>query len=209
LSFAKWCLAEHIPQLTVYALSTENWARHPAEIQHLMDIIQKHCQELRAEAIRRSIRVCIVSTNAHAIPQHVRNALEELRRDTQHGQRLRLNICLSYGGRGEIVAACQNILNQQQQQQQQPLNNNKMHDIRHPPKPITVTEQMIEQSLQLPSSPDVLIRTSNEYRLSNFLLWQLAYTELFFLDKYWPQVQKQDLLDVLREYAKRQRRYGK
>lgn len=195
LQFAKWCLAEQIPELTVYAFSTENWQRDAAEVASLMGLIAKHCEELRVEAVQKQICVRVLSTDVCAIPPHIRVALRRLEEETAGCTALQMNICLSYGSRGEIVEACRTLA----------------EDFRA--GRLTSSLQIDEDALSrqmLVSAPDVMIRTSGEVRLSNFLLWQLAYAELFFLDKNWPELEKNDLLEVLRSYGRgRQRRFGR
>jgi len=135
---------------------------------------------------------------SHQIPPHVKAGLHRMERDTQHCHGgLTMNICLSYGSRGEILNACKSLARDVQSN-------------------VLAIDAIREDDLQrrlLTShcgDPDVLIRTSGEIRLSNFLLWQTAYTEFFFLSKTWPEVRKADLLDVIRTYAReRQRRFGK
>jgi undecaprenyl diphosphate synthase len=198
LQFSKWCLAEHIGELTVYAFSTENWSREGAEITSLMNIILKHCEELRIEAIKKHISIHIHSTDPNAIPYHVREALHQLQTDTYTDKpALRMNICLSYGSRGEIVNACRSMVED--------------FALGRLTSPKQINEDSLSERMLISGvPPDILIRTSGEIRLSNFLLWQMAYTELFFLSKNWPELQKDDFLNVLRSYAKgRQRRYGK
>lgn len=198
LQFAKWCLAERIPELTVYAFSTENWHRDATEVAALMGLIARHCEELRVEAVAQQICVRIQSTDASAIPFHVRAALARLEHDTakNHGTALlHMNICLSYGSRGEIVEACRTLA--------EDYRTGRLTSCAQ------ITERALTEKL-LVSEPDLLIRTSGECRISNFLLWQLAYAELFFLDKNWPELEKKDLLQVLESYARgRQRRFGK
>jgi undecaprenyl diphosphate synthase len=198
MQFVKWCLAEHIAILTVYAFSTENWSRSPLEVTSLMNIIIKYCDELRIEAIAKHISIHIQSTEFNTIPVHVQNVLRQLETDTYHtNPTLQMNICLSYGSRGEIVQACRSIVTEYQTGNWTSLNQ--------------INEVSMTQKLLLSSSPpDIFIRTSGEYRLSNFLLWQMAYTELFFLQKNWPEVEKEDFLQVLRSYAHcRERRFGR
>lgn len=194
LQFAKWCLAENIPELTVYAFSTENWQRDAHEVASLMDIIVRHVKELRLEAVQKKICIRIQSTNPTAIPTHIRVALRQLEEETQDGTALLMNICLSYGSRGEIVRACRTLAED--------------YRVGRLTSSLQIDEIAISNEM-LVSEPDILIRTSGEVRISNFLLWQIAYAELFFLDKTWPELEKQDLLDVLRSYAHgRQRRFG-
>lgn len=198
LEFAKWCIEERIPILTVYAFSSENWHRDPAEVAALMDLLSKYSEELRQEAIERGIRVKILSTDNNRIPQHVKTALKRLENDTAYciGS-LEMNICLSYGSRGEIVGACRTLA------EECLAGKLEIEDI---------TEEKFQMSLLTGHhpDPDVMIRTSGEVRLSNFLLWQLAYSEFFFVDVNWPAFEKDDLLNVIRTFAEgRKRRFGK
>lgn len=197
LQVAKWCIAEEIKVLTVYAFSTENWRRDPAEVASLMALFAKYCEELRVEAMERNICVRVLSTQVAPIPAHVKAGLDRLEHDTRHGTGLQMNVCLSYGSRGEMVGACQRIAKEVVEGRQ------SLDEI---------DEQTIHEALLTHGcpDPDVLVRTSGEMRLSNFLLWQLAYTELFFLDINWPEFEKDNLLDVIRTYAHgRRRRFGK
>ena len=220
VQFVKWCVAEHIQELTVYAFSTENWSRSTNEVSALMNIIMKHCEELRVEAIAKQISIRIKSTDTESIPASVREVLHQLEKDTHHSNpSLRMNICLSYGSRGEIVQACRAIVTEYQ--------NGNWTSLTQ------ITEDSITEKLLVGSSlscahrdidtpsrpdhqcnqsrpPDIFLRTSGEVRLSNFLLWQMAYTELFFLQKNWPELNKDDFLNVLQSYANcRQRRFGR
>ena len=197
LELTKWCQAEGIRVVTVYAFSTENWHRDAAEVAALMSIFLRYAQELRVVALEQSIRVRVLSTATAPIPAAVRQGLERLQHDTRHGHGLLVNVCLSYGSRGEIVGACRDLVRECSRGELQ------VDDI---------TEEVFADRLltgTLPD-PDILIRTSGEVRISNFLLWQLAYSELFFLEKKWPEMEKEDLLDIIRTYAKgRKRRFGK
>jgi undecaprenyl diphosphate synthase len=197
LDVAKWCIAENIPYVTVFAFSTENWKRDPIEVASLMEIFAKYCEELRLESLDRNIRVHILSTDPAPIPAHVAEGLRRLEDDTQKCTGLCMNVCLSYGSRSEVVNACRSVLE---------------NCLRNKLDPSTIREQdLTDQMLTRHCpDPDILIRTSGELRISNYLLWQLAYAELFFLEKNWPEVQKDDFLDIIRSYASgRKRRYGK
>ncbi len=203
LEVATWCQAVGIRCLTVYAFSTENWSRDPAEVAALMAFIARYADELRVEALKREIAVRVLSTDyENLIPEHVRKGLARLENDTKiflqdedkGGRKLLLNVCLSYGGRGELVQACRILASQCASKQME------VSDI---------TEETFARAL-LTDEPDLLIRTSGEMRLSNFLLWQLAYAELFFVDKRWPELEMEDFLDILQQYAQgRHRRFGK
>lgn len=197
VEFSKWCLAEGIKMVTVYAFSTENWNRSPSEIKSLMNLFYSNCDELRVEAQRRSIKVQVLSTEWERIPSQVAVALQRLVEETRCGDQLVMNICVSYGSRGEIVNVCKTIAS----------------DVKHGVLGLNdITQDVFESKLLSRGcpDPDLVIRTSGEYRLSNFLLWQIAYSELFFLDKTWPEITKDDFLVVIRQYAReRKRRYGK
>jgi len=197
LDFSKWCISEGVQILTVYAFSTENWDRDPAEVSALMAIFCKYFEELSVEAIERGIRIRVLSTEEDQIPTDVKAGIDRMVSLTQHCDKFTMNICLSYGGRGEIVNACRRIAT----------------DVREGTMDIgDIGEGAIQSRLLTEhcSDPCIIIRTSGEERLSNFLLWQAAYSEFFFLEKQWPELQKEDLLEVIRTYAKgRQRRFGK
>ena len=198
LNFIQWCMMEHIQILTVYAFSTENWQRSPVEVTTLMDLIVVHVEELRTTALERGICVNVLSTETEPIPKAVSAGIQRLVQDTKHGTKFILNICLSYGSRGEIVQACRAISYKVQ------CGTLDIQDI----STSTLDQHLLTASCG--TDPDLILRTSGEYRLSNFLLWQSAYSELFFLDKTWPEVGKEDLIAVIRKFAKdRKRRYGK
>lgn len=198
LEMCIWCLAENVGVLTVFAFSTENWNRKPTEVSALMEIVQRYCDELQTEAVKRRIRVRIISTDSSQVPPDVAKALQQLEEATAFKTtccELELNICMSYGSRGEITDACRNLARNCAEGQLDPS---------------SITEEMVGKSLLIhDTDPDVLIRTSGELRVSNFLLWQLAYAELFFVQKRWPEINKEDFLQVLQENAKRHRRFGK
>mmetsp|Transcript_28089 Transcript_28089/g.76207 ORF Transcript_28089/g.76207 Transcript_28089/m.76207 type:complete len:522 (+) Transcript_28089:141-1706(+) len=198
VEFAKWCISEQIAVLTVFAFSSENWKRDPSEIASLMQIFAKYCDELRVEAIARNIKITVLSTDSEKIPAHVRTKMKQMVNETQHCNGMIMNICMSYGSRGEIVGATKMVVEDVLQEKIAPdaIDEN------------TVGERLLTHNCG--GDPDVMIRTSGELRISNFLLWQLAYTEFFFVDKPWPAIEKNDLMNVIRNYAKgRSRRYGR
>mmetsp|Transcript_11139 Transcript_11139/g.26766 ORF Transcript_11139/g.26766 Transcript_11139/m.26766 type:complete len:482 (+) Transcript_11139:52-1497(+) len=198
VEFAKWCIAERIAVLTVFAFSSENWKRDPSEVASLMQIFAKYCDELRVEATERNIKIKVLTTDHAKIPSNVQIGIKKMIKETKHCDGMIMNICLSYGSRGEIVRATKSVIEDVLKDKLNPININEK----------TIGERLLTH--QCGGDPDVLIRTSGELRISNFLLWQLAYTELFFVDKPWPAIEKDDLLQVIRSYAKsRNRRYGK
>jgi undecaprenyl diphosphate synthase len=163
--------------------------------------------------------VHVLSTDRDRIPLVVQSKLDELVLATQHCHNgLHLNICISYGGRGEIIQACQRLAQDCMDgivRKTTDINEDmfERYLLTHRPKDNN-NNNSGTQCVQLhdqyhPNTVDVLIRTSGEVRISNFLLWQLAYTEMFFIDKKWPEITKYDFINVLRQFAtSRQRRYG-
>lgn len=197
IEFSKWCQSEGIQVLTVYAFSTENWDRDPAEVAALMAIFCKYCDELRVEAVQRGINIRVLATEEQRIPEDVRVGVERMVWETRHCDKFTMNICLSYGGRGEIVNACKKIATEVK---------SGLLDVDQ------IAEGDVQKKMLTGNccDPDIVIRTSGEERLSNFMLWQVAYAEFFFLKKQWPELQKEDLLKVIRSFAHgRKRRYGK
>ena len=196
IDFTQWCMEAKVQVLTVYAFSTENWNRDPKEVAILMNIFAKYADNFRKEALSRNIKVCVISSDDSKLPCSVKNAINSLEMATNQCTAFLLNLCISYGGRAEIVNACKSIVSQV-----------KSGDI----DVNDINEDCFSSNLSTAKLPDpeILIRTSGEFRLSNFLLWQLAYTEMFFIDKFWPEVNRDDLLNIFKLYNERHRRFGK
>lgn len=198
VDFAQWCQSEGIQILSVYAFSTENWNRDPSEVIALMKIFAKYCEEIRVQALKRGIRVRVLSTETHQIPNDVKLGIKKLTEDTAHCDSFIMNICLSYGGRGEILNACKSIVADVEQKKI------RARDVTE----AEMGKRMLTSHCDV--DPDLVIRTSGEMRISNFLLWQIAYSEIYFLDMQWPEITKKDLMQVIQNYAQeRERRYGK
>lgn len=169
------------------------------------------------------IRVRFHVTDPGRLPRSIRDAMQQLEDETRHNYdpsqdgSMILNICLSYGSRQELVQSCQSLARQCCVAAVEQFRNNNSKTLaatglisKNGIVEEYITEESLMQNLSIPSCPDLLIRTSGEYRLSNFLLWQLAYTELFFLRPTWPELTRKDFYNVLRQYAlQRQRRFGK
>ena len=201
LQVIEWLDTEGVKALTIYAFSTENWNRESTEVDVLMGLFQQFVEtDLRPIVFNRKVQVKLICTDVSNMPPKLHAAISALEDESfQNGNAdsMTLNVCLSYGSRGEIVKACQSIA--------QDCMAGKL-------QPEALTEDSISERLLTAHSPDpdVLIRTSGEERISNFLLWQLSYTELFFLEKDWPELDKEDFLKVIRTFAKgRERRFGK
>ena len=180
--------------LTVYAFSTENWRRPRLEVEFLMRLPNEFLKTDLPDLIKNNIRVVMIGS-VEGLPAHTRNAVEEAIASTENNTGMILNFALNYGSRAELVHTVQQIA-------QKTLDGNL--------RPEDINEGVIQKHLftaDLPD-PDLLIRPSGEIRLSNFLLWQLAYAELWFTDVYWPDFDKQHLLEAIEAYRNRDRRFG-
>lgn len=179
-----------VPYLSLYAFSTENWERPKAEVAGLMGLLKFYTslkvRDLHAENAR--IRF---AGKLDMLPWNITGVLRDAEKLTEHNTGLTLIICLNYGGRQEIADAV----------------NAMLADGARPP----ITQEDIMKYLYLPDvpDPDLLIRTGGELRTSNFLLWQSAYSEYYFTDKFWPDFGREDLEKAIKEYYGRDRRYGK
>ncbi|MGE7110844.1 isoprenyl transferase [Lysinibacillus sp. NPDC047702] len=183
-----------IKVLTVYAFSTENWKRPKTEVDFLMRLPVEFLGSFLPEMMERNVRVEMIGDPA-LLPAHTQKALFEAMEETKHNTGLILNFALNYGSRSEMVNAMKTMLQKVQDGQL------TLQDI---------TEECLASHLMtahLPE-PDLLIRTSGEVRLSNFMLWQLAYTEFWFTDTLWPDFSEETLLEAVENYQKRNRRYG-
>ena len=176
--------------ISAYAFSTENWKRTEEEVSYLMTLYLRYAKRQLKKAMADNIRIC-VSGSRDQLNTKLRATLTELEDKTRHNTAGTINICLNYGGQEEIVAAVRKI-------------------IAEGTAPGDVTEDLIKAHLYTADipAPDLIIRTSGEQRLSNFLLWDSAYSELIFVDKNWPDFNEVELGHVLDEYAQRQRRFG-
>jgi undecaprenyl diphosphate synthase len=189
------CREIGIRVLTLYAFSTENWQRPRSEIIALMALLKKFLISERKEMLDNNIRLNAIG-QIERLPEDVRQELHRSIRLTEKNSGMILNLALSYGGRAEIVKAVKEIA----------------QDIKtgHIDAD-SITPDLISKHLytQEMPDPDLLIRTSGEMRISNFLLWQIAYTEICVTDTLWPDFGKDELLQILKNYQKRERRFGK
>jgi len=194
--FVEWCSEAGIEYLTVFAFSTENWKRDSAEVDGMMRLFLQEVPRLGEKTRKLNVRVTFLVSDGELLPRDVREATEKLERDTADASGLCLQVCLSYGGRSDVVRACKSMV-------QEVAGGSLAAD--------DIDEEALSRRLLTGQSPDpdVLIRTSGERRLSNFLMYQLAYAEMFFFDKHWPEITKDDLWDVILSYRQRNRRFGK
>ena len=193
----EWCRELGIRTLTVYAFSTENFKRKPEEVNALMNLFEQKFRELLTdERIHKyGIRVNVLGRK-ELLPENVRKAAEDAERATRKYSNYTLNLALAYGGRSEITDAVRDIVKDALE--------GKL-------KPEDIDEELIKRYLYYPNmpDPDIVIRTGGEERISNFLLYQIAYSELFFVDVYFPEFRRIDFLRIIREYQGRQRRFGR
>ncbi|TML38098.1 MAG: di-trans,poly-cis-decaprenylcistransferase [Actinobacteria bacterium] len=177
--------------LTVYAFSTENWRRPPDEVRYLMGFNESLLQRRRDELHERGVRIRFAGRRDWRVPRRLLRHMDDAMATTERNRRMTLVIAFNYGGRAEIVDAVRRM-------------------VAEGVPASRVDERAIRSRLYLPDvpDPDLVIRTSGEFRISNFLLWELAYSELVFTDTLWPDFRREDLFDAVREYQSRDRRFG-
>jgi undecaprenyl diphosphate synthase len=189
------CADLGIKHLTVYAFSTENWNRSPQEVNDLMKLLKFYLQRRSKEFIKNGINVKIIG-NFERADKKILSSIRKLEDATKNNDKLFLNIAFSYGGRQEILDATKNIAKKIK---------DGLIDIDE------IDESLFRENLyneKMPY-PDLLIRTGGNYRISNFLIWQIAYTELYFTDVFWPDFCKKDIVEAIEDFNKRKRNYGK
>jgi len=184
-----------ISWLTLYAFSTENWNRPPLEVNALMDMLVSTIRDELETMNRNNIRLATIG-DASKLPPGTRKALAEGVENTRNNTRMTLTLALNYSARWEITEAMRNACRMAARQE---LN------------PESIDEAMVSSWLSTAKMPDpeLLIRTSGEFRISNFLLWQIAYTELYFSNVYWPDFDREQFYTAILDYQKRERRFGK
>ena len=183
-----------IKHITVYAFSTENWKRTEEEVSTLMGLFQSYLDDYSKRADSENIRVKIIGSKA-GLSEKMKNSIEKCMERTKNNTGITFNIALNYGGRDEIISAVKNIAQKVKE------NKIEIEDI---------NEKMISDNLYTSEQPDpdLLIRTSGEIRLSNFLPWQLVYTEFLFIEKNWPDFEEKDLDEAIELYQRRNRKFG-
>ncbi|MCF8274111.1 MAG: isoprenyl transferase [Flavobacteriaceae bacterium] len=189
------CAELGVENLTLYAFSTENWNRPKLEVQTLMKLLISSLKKEINTLHDNNIRLCTIG-NLNSLPSKVNKELVEVMEKTKLNTRMTLTVALSYGSREELVNTIKEISLK--------VKNNII-------SPEKIDESIINEHLYTRNLPDVdlLIRTSGEQRISNFLLWQIAYAELYFTNTLWPDFTKEDLYHAIIEYQKRERRFGK
>ena len=180
--------------ITVYAFSTENWKRSTEEVGTLMNILRKYLKDCVKKSMKNNVK-CRVIGRKEELSEDIIESINNLEEKTKDNTGLNFTIAINYGGRDEIVRAVRKIADKV-----------KAGEI----ETSDIDETMISDNLDTAGipDPDLLIRTSGEQRLSNYLPWQLAYTEFYFTDVYWPDFNREELIKACEKYNKRERRYG-
>ncbi len=188
------CAELNIPYLTAYAFSTENWKRPPQEVNQLMALLVEYLHRELSDMHGKGVRLRTLGCTAE-LPEDAQKALLDAMEKTRNNNKITVNLALNYGGRLELVQAMRKIAMQVQNGQIKP------HEIGER----TVADFLYTKGMP---DPDLLIRPAGECRLSNFMLWQSAYTEFIMLSTLWPDFSRRHLLEALLEYQRRERRYG-
>lgn len=197
-TFLDWCEELGIDEVTAYCFSIQNFNRPKEEFDYLMKIFKDEMQRLLhpeklAELKTRGLRYTIIG-RLYMLPAELQELCQKVMNATKENKPRRFNMAIAYGGREEIIDAVKAIAHD-------------VHDGRI--KADAITEETIASHLWLNSNPDLIIRTGGEQRTSNFLPWQATYSELMFIEKFWPEMEKEDLVACVKEYGERERRFGK
>jgi tritrans,polycis-undecaprenyl-diphosphate synthase [geranylgeranyl-diphosphate specific] len=187
----EWANEQKIKELTLYCLSVENIKKRPKkELRYLFNLFIKEFKNMDREKINKNkIKIKFIG-NLSLLPSELSKECKKLEKNTEKNNKMKVNFAISYGGKQEIIQAIKKIIKK---------------DI--PAK--AIDENIINKNLYMSSQPDLIIRTGGEKRTSNFLTWQSTYSEWLFLDKMWPEFQKKDLIQAIKEFKKRKRRFGK
>ena len=188
------CCSLGVKHLTLYAFSSENWGRPADEVAALMGLLAKYLTSELKSLLSNRIRLNVIG-EIGKLPDNIRKTLEKTIEQTSANESMTLTLALSYGSRAEILRACRSVIDK--------VENGSLQKT-------DLDEELFSAELDTAGipDPDLLIRTSGEMRISNFLLWQTAYTELYFTDVFWPDFNRDELLKAIDEYGHRQRRFG-
>ena len=184
----KSSINKQIPYLTLYTFSTENWRRPEKEINFLFDLIRKYIKKNLNKIIKQGIKVNVIGIKKK-LPRDIIKNIKIIEKKTLNNKKITINLALNYGSKEEIISACKKFL----------LTKNKKLDVNN--------FQNMLYTKNIPD-PDILIRTGGTRRLSNFLLWQLAYSELFFVDKMWPEFNNIDYNNIIEKFKQTKRNFG-
>ena len=179
---------QKIPFLTLYTFSTENWNRPESEVNFLFDLIRKSLKKNLNKIIKQGIKVNIIGKR-QGLPKDIQETTKLIEKKTFHNKTITLNLALNYGSKEEIINACKTLVKE----------NNKDINVKN------FTKKLYTNAIP---DPEILIRTGGTKRLSNFLLWQLAYTEIFFIDKLWPDFNEKDFNRIIKKFYNIKRNFG-
>jgi len=192
---AESCIELGVKNLTIYAFSSENWDRPASEVEYLMKLLEDYLDKETKPLMEKDIKI-VVSGNLARVSSNLKASIARIEEITKNNKALTLNVAFSYGSRQEIIDAVKKI---------------SLAVVEGKISVEMIDEKLFVENLYQPEIPDpsLLIRTAGDLRLSNFLLWQVAYTELYFTEVFWPDFNKNHLLQAIQEFNKRERRYGK
>ncbi|KAK9699118.1 hypothetical protein RND81_08G153900 [Saponaria officinalis] len=194
--FVSMCIKLKIPVVSLFAFSSENWRRPKNEVDFLVDLFERSLKDNMGPTLSRDGRVTIIG-DMTLFPTSLQKVIKDIEEATKHNTKFHLILAMSYSGQNDIVQACQSIANKVKEGVL------KSEDITN-----SIIEHELETKISDIPNPDLLIRTSGELRISNYYLWQSAYTELYFTDTHWPDFGEDDFVQALRSYQQRGRRYG-
>lgn len=194
-TITKYCIEYKIKYLSLYAFSSENWFRPKDEVDYLLELLKEYLEFDYRDLEENGVKI-IISGNLNKLPTELINKISLIQDKTKNNNNIVLNVAFSYGGREEITDSLKKIVKK--------IENKELFFEQ-------INEEIIYQNFYHPELPypDLLIRTAGDQRVSNFMLWQIAYSELYFTKVFWPEFSKKHLLKALAEYSKRERRYGK
>lgn len=193
-SLIKWCQELGVEELTLYAWSLENFNRPKEEFEYILKIFRESFSELKkkeAENNKEGIRIRFLG-RIELFPEDIRQMMHELEEKSAQNSKITVNFCMAYGGRQEIADAAKRMLADMEK--------GTISEI---------SDETFKRYLYMPDEPDIIIRTGGEKRLSGFLLYQSSYSELFFVEKLWPEFEKDDLMQCIAEFKQRERRFGR
>ena len=189
----EWCKELNIKELTLYCFSIENFNRPKEEFDYLMNLFKKEFTKMKDDTRLKDIKINFIG-RLNMFPKDVQDSMNVLMEKTKNSKLYVINFAMAYGGRAEVIDATKKIA--------EAVKEGKL-DVDD------INEQVFEKNLYNASEPDLIIRTSGEKRTSGFLIYQAAYSELIFIDKMWPEFEKEDFVKAIEEYSNRERRFGK
>lgn len=197
-NFMQWCFEAGMEEITAYVFSIQNFDRPKEEFEYIMKVFKKECDELLkpeklADLKEKGIRIRFIGRQ-WMLPKDLQELQNKVMDATKENAPRRVNFAMAYGGREEIIDAVQKIALEAKE--------GKID-------PAKIDEKEVGRHLWLDSAPDVILRTGGDQRTSNFLPWQATYAELIFIDKFWPEIEKEDVTAVIQEFQNRERRFGR